>query len=96
MKNPWTIGPWTYDEKRAAVRFDGRSNPTEGNRLGMVIAEAKYRPDGRLMAASIDLYERLEDMTIQHKCGCLHPACKRCHDDKLNEAALKKARGENA
>lgn len=37
-----------------------------------------------------DAVELLFDMTCQHWCGCLHPACNRCGDDKFNAALLKK------
>ena len=47
-----------------------------------------------LFAASKRLYEQLAYMAAQHKCGCKHPACKRCEDDAENEAVLAAARGE--
>ena len=47
-----------------------------------------------LLAASKRLYEQLAHMAAQHRCGCKHPACKRCEDDRDNEAILAAARGE--
>ena len=74
-------------------------------RGGITIATANYRKgsgiskeeaiaNAHLLAASKRLYEQLAYMAAQHKCGCKHPACKRCEDDAENEAVLAAARGE--
>lgn len=34
------------------------------------------------------LREQLEYMAQQHICGCSHPACNRCYDDKQNAIVL--------
>lgn len=34
------------------------------------------------------LREQLEYMAQQHRCGCGHPACNRCYDDKQNAIVL--------
>ncbi|HKJ88907.1 MAG TPA: hypothetical protein VKA48_10405 [Gammaproteobacteria bacterium] len=47
-----------------------------------------------LFAAAEDLYGELEDRLAKTRCGCGHPACKRCKDDAETERVLAKARGE--
>lgn len=47
----------------------------------------------RLQQANKDLLARLESMAAQHACGCGHPACKRCEDDKLNQEVIARAKG---
>jgi len=37
-----------------------------------------------------ELAEALNDMACQHKCGCGHPHCNRCADDKMCADALAK------
>jgi len=40
------------------------------------------------------LAEALRDMACQHKCGCGHPHCNRCADDKECEEALAELKGQ--
>ena len=40
-----------------------------------------------------ELLERLEIMSSQHRCGCGHPHCNRCEDDKMNDVIINKVRG---
>ena len=42
-----------------------------------------------------ELYQELLDRYTQTRCGCGHPACKRCRDDRDTEAVLARARGED-
>lgn len=41
-----------------------------------------------LKAQVEQLREQLEYMAQQHRCGCGHPACNRCYDDKQNAIVL--------
>lgn len=41
-----------------------------------------------LTAQVEQLREQLEYMAQQHRCGCGHPACNRCYDDKQNAIVL--------
>lgn len=41
-----------------------------------------------------ELLVELQDRYQQTKCGCGHPACKRCRDDKLTESVLADARAK--
>jgi len=34
------------------------------------------------------LLERLEYMNSQHHCGCDHPHCNRCEDERVNEMVI--------
>ena len=31
-----------------------------------------------------ELHDALNELHLQHKCGCNHPSCNRCMDDKQN------------
>lgn len=42
----------------------------------------------RLRAENRNLKDELFDYYSQNKCGCGHPACKRCLDDRFVEDAL--------
>jgi len=42
----------------------------------------------RLRIENSHLRESLEYMYYQHRCGCGHPSCKRCKDDKDLELTL--------
>ena len=48
-----------------------------------------------LWQESIDaLLEELEDRYHDTKCGCGHPACRRCQADERTLAVINKAKGE--
>lgn len=47
-----------------------------------------------LAAAAPELLEELESRFEQTRCGCNHPACKRCKDDAETERVIAKAHGE--
>lgn len=42
----------------------------------------------------IELLEELEDRYHDTKCGCGHPACRRCQADKRTIAVINKAKRE--
>jgi hypothetical protein len=44
--------------------------------------------NARLIAAAPDLLDQLKGMAAQHRCGCGHPACKRCADDRENDRVI--------
>jgi hypothetical protein len=52
-------------------------------------AEAVAERD-RYKALAEQLADDLAYMASQHRCGCAHPACNRCADDAMCEAALAK------
>jgi hypothetical protein len=39
------------------------------------------------------LLDALEHMACHHRCGCGHPACKRCADDRINEEVIASVKG---
>jgi len=49
--------------------------------------------NANLIAAAPELLEDLESRYAQTKCGCGHPACNRCEDDRETERVLLKAKG---
>ena len=49
--------------------------------------------NAKLIAAAPELLEDLESRYIQTKCGCGHPACNRCEDDRETKRVLNKAKG---
>lgn len=51
--------------------------------------------DLHLIRSAPELYQELLDRYTQTRCGCGHPACGRCWDDKVTESVLARARGED-
>jgi hypothetical protein len=47
-----------------------------------------------VIAKAPELYEDLAYRLSQTRCGCGHPHCNRCEDDKRTESLLAEARGE--
>ena len=52
-----------------------------------------YIVNANLMATAPELLEDLESRYAQTRCGCGHPACNRCEDDRVTERVLRKAKG---
>ena len=52
-----------------------------------------YIVNANLMATAPELLEDLESRYAQTRCGCGHPACNRCEDDRETERVLRKAKG---
>ena len=48
----------------------------------------------RLIAAAPELLEELQYRYEQNRCGCGHPVCKFCEDDRHTLEVLRKAKGE--
>ena len=48
-------------------------------------AELRKQRDG--------LRDALEHMASHHRCGCGHPACKRCADDRINDEVIASVKG---
>ena len=40
-----------------------------------------------------ELLNQLEYMAGQHRCGCGHPHCNRCEDDRMNQEIINKVKG---
>jgi len=34
------------------------------------------------------LIENLKDVACQHRCGCAHPACRQCREDRASDTAI--------
>ena len=54
---------------------------------------ARDKANAYLIAAAPELLENLEYRLSQIRCGCGHPYCSRCRDDKDTESAIAKAKG---
>ena len=48
----------------------------------------------RLEESHKELLNQLEYMTGQHRCGCEHPHCNRCEDDRMNQEIINKVKGK--
>ena len=66
-----TPTPWAYEEDTATIRFDGRGNATEGDRIGCVIGSTQYRTDGRHIVACVNALARRDPARL----GELERAC---------------------
>lgn len=101
-----TPGPWYSDDKGRIWRRPPAELAEYGGNWGgdKPLAEVKcgwYAPlegypvqaNARLFAAAPCLLARLESMAAQHACGCGHPACKRCEDDRMNQEVIERAKG---
>jgi len=88
--NSHAVSPWSYDENLTI--WDG-----EGVEVADVInVHGQYGMcewNARLIAAAPELLEDLLSRWVQTKCGCGHPACNRCEDDRHTESILDKAYG---
>ncbi len=84
-----TPGPWKVDEDDDVVSATG---------LWVAFAygdsEEEAKHNARLIAAAPDLLAALRSMAAQHRCGCGHPACNRCEDDRMCSTAIERATGE--
>ena len=47
----------------------------------------------RLEESHKELLNQLEYMAGQHRCGCGHPYCNRCEDDRMNQEIINKVKG---
>ena len=56
-------------------------------------SDEECRANADLIAAAPELLEDLESRWVQTKCGCGHPACNRCEDDRHTESILDKVHG---
>jgi len=94
-----TPGPWRLSK---ATRFSitDRWRVEAFRTLDVVLtpcpdgyAPGENEANARLIAAAPCLLARLESMAAQHACGCGHPACKRCADDRANQEVIERAKG---
>ena len=98
--------PYTPDYGIQTLRTYGREEGVGGRyEAGVAIVSGDHtdprtndperiKHTAYLFAAAEDLYDELEDRLAQTRCGCGHPACKRCEADAETERVLAKARGE--
>lgn len=90
-----TPGPWEVFESDDSpysreIMWNGSYVATA---YGFSQGDEDGEANARLIAAAPCLLARLESMAAQHACGCWHPACKRCADDKLNQEVIERAKG---
>ena len=92
----YTPGPWETKFEEAIRIKDVRGNTvcivthlTKAGRRGSSESEA----NAYLITTAPELLEDLESRYIQTKCGCGHPACNRCEDDRETKRVLNKAKG---
>lgn len=107
MSEPkFTPGPWYSDDRGNIWRRPLKElwhhggpvigdKPIAGFNIGWSAPNQGYpvEANARLTAAAPCLLARLESMAAQHACGCGHPACKRCEDDRMNQEVIKRAKG---
>lgn len=100
MTTKHTPGPWAVDPDDSDYVIDATGNHVCAMHacFSASTVDCGSRQDreanAHLIAAAPDLLEMLELMAAQHRCGCRHPACKRCADDDECTAAIAKAKGE--
>lgn len=90
----FTEGPWHPGPMHKTIRPKALGNRLNG---GFVICDRLFGPDAvanaRLMAEAPALFDMLEQLAEQHKCGCGHPHCNRCEDYRLASDILDRAAG---
>ena len=95
---PWYMHDYTElfgdDPMQICVSCDELTELTicyMGHALKADLKEA--RDNASLIAAAPDMLDDLQYRYEQNKCGCGHPACKRCEDDRHTLEVLRKAKG---
>jgi len=58
------------------------------------VLECVAYANAELSEVNIDLLEELQHRYVQSECGCDHPACSFCEDDRHTLKVFKKATGE--
>ena len=53
----------------------------------------KWNDVSKLEWSHKELLNQLEYMAGQHRCGCEHPHCNRCEDDRMNQEIINKVKG---
>ena len=99
--NEHTPGPWHADSFLGSDSYEDPDLPFveigdvkwSPNKTSVPSALQQYT-DAHLIAAAPELLEELESRYVDAKCGCGHPACKRCRDDQETERIINKAKGE--
>lgn len=69
------------------------SAASENGTLSREAAAVRRSATANLFAYATELFEMLEQLAEQHKCGCGHPACNRCDDYRMACEILDKAAG---
>ena len=88
-----TPGPWeVMPERPWVVIMPEGADSGEGQKYASV-GGGNIEANAKLIAAAPELLEDLESRYVQTKCGCGHPACNRCEDDRETERVLRKAKG---
>lgn len=52
----------------------------------------KWNDVSKLEWSHKELLNQLEYMSGQHRCGCGHPHCNRCEDDRMNQEIINKVK----
>ena len=86
--DPWTV-EITQDESWSNELYD----ILDAGGCSIMSGYVHRKEDTQLMAAAPELLEDLESRYAQTRCGCSHPACNRCKDDRETERVLNKAKG---
>ena len=104
VMSKYTSGPWiseVYPEDDSIVITSEARNKTSRHQIATIVTgfknerfEIEQVSNAALIATAPELLEDLEYRYSQTKCGCGHPACNRCQDDKQTEAVIAKAKGE--
>ena len=87
-----TPGPWKIEVTQDAWGNDEFDIMDSGG-YSLLTDFVHRKEDAKLMAAAPELLEDLESRYAQTRCGCGHPACNRCEDDRETERVLRKAKG---
>ena len=91
-----TPGPWEVDyiddNGQIVIRGKDYEIATCWHHCVGSIEKEMYA-NANLIATAPELLEDLESRYVQTRCGCDHPACNRCEDDRETERVLRKAKG---
>ena len=90
-----TPGPWRIiDPQEDKLRPYGVQMGKEGGFMVPCYTVEQSKHNARLIAAAPDMFEELQYRYEQNRCGCGHPVCKFCEDDRQTLEVLRKAKGE--
>lgn len=95
MQAKHTPGPWQHRLSDDEEQYPHEIMGAWQRSVRRIVGGVESLEDSRLITAAPELLAVLQDFSTQHRCGCEHPYCKDCERDRLADAAIAKALGND-